>query len=175
MLGDGIMHWGFINGSPNAHGHTARLAQYLLADQSQVSWNLVEHHVAQLGQQRQAQDDDFLAIAKEVAAVDALLIGTPIYWSDMTGLLKTFLDRCTLVARQFDFSQIPVYVLINGTQSPTTTAAGIAPAVAQLCDFLKMDFQDAIYVDTSVIVQPADYAAALHNEQQKLHMIVKAG
>lgn len=167
------MQWGFLNASPNAHGHTDRLAQYLLDGQPTTTWALTEHRIAQLGQQRQAEHDEFGTIAGDVATVDALLIGTPIYWSDMTGLLKTFLDRCTLVARQFDFSQIPVYLLVNGTQQPVQTAAGIAPAVAQLCEFLKMDYQDTIYVDTSVVVQPTDYEDALHTQQQQLHMLLK--
>lgn len=166
------MQWGFINGSPNRHGHTFQLGEYLLSGQDRHNMNLVEYNVAQLGQQRNAMDDDFMKVAGKVAGADALLVGTPIYRSDMTGLLKTFLDRCTLVARQFDFSATPVYLLVNGTQAPRQTAAGIAPAVEQLCEFLKMDFKDTIYVDTSLVARPSDYDAALHTQQQHLNMLV---
>lgn len=172
MLGDEFMQWGFINGSPNAQGHTYQLAQYLLDGQSKVDWNLVNYQIAQLGQQRHAKTDEFMDVVSEVSHADALLIGTPIYWSDMTGLLKTFLDRCTMVARQFDFTDIPVYLLVNGTQTPDQTAQGIAPAVSQLCEFLKMNYQDTIYVDTSKVVQPSDYTSALHKQQEQLHTFV---
>lgn len=150
------MSWGFLNGSPNAKGHTASLAQYLLTDRPYTDWPLVNYHIAQLGQHNH-QADDFFALAQTIAHCDALLIGTPVYWSDMTGLLKTFLDRCTLVAQQLDFSHIPTYVLIDGTQDPATTAPGITPAIAQLADFLKLDYQDTFVVDTSIVQRPQDY------------------
>ncbi|WP_461213923.1 NAD(P)H-dependent oxidoreductase [Lacticaseibacillus sp. GG6-2] len=159
------MKWGFINASPNANGHTAQLGAYLLADQTATTWSLVDYNINQLGQQR---DDDFLPLIGQVAACDALLIGTPVYWSDMTGLLKTFLDRCTLVAKHFDFSAMPTYALIDGTQTPATTAPGIAVAVAQLADFLKLTYREAVYVDTSVIKRRSDFANALATTQQHI-------
>ncbi|MFD1483801.1 flavodoxin family protein [Lacticaseibacillus baoqingensis] len=160
------MSWGFINGSPNALGHTDALAQFLLAGQACTTLPLVNYHIAQLGQHRD-QPDDFIRLAQTISTCDALLIGTPVYWSDMTGLLKTFLDRCTLIAKQVAFRHVPTYVLVNGTQRPAQTAPGIAPAIAQLADFLQWDYRDTIVVDTSLVRPPA-FAQVLTPWQQQL-------
>jgi hypothetical protein len=72
------------------------------------------------------------------------------------------------VAQQLDFSHIPTYVLIDGTQDPATTAPGITPAIAQLADFLKLDYQDTFVVDTSIVQRPQDYPTTLAPFQQQL-------
>lgn len=165
------MKWGFINASPNRKGHTAQLGTYLLAGQSTTTWALVDYHIAPLGQSR---DDDFPDLIQEVAACDALLIGTPVYWSDMTGSLKSFLDRCTEVARQFAFAGKPTYLLIDGTQSPAQTASGIPVAVAQLADFLKLAYREAQFVDTSVVKRREDFPTVLAGMQARMRKEVAA-
>ncbi|WP_390406200.1 flavodoxin family protein [Lacticaseibacillus jixiensis] len=161
------MQWGFINGSPNANGHTAKLGRHLLADQAVTEWPLVNYHLNQLGQHAD-QVDDFANLIHEIAQVDALLIGTPVYWSDMTGLLKTWLDRCTLVKAEFT-KPIKLYALIDGTQAPAQTAPGIAPAIQQLGEFLNMTYQTSFIIDTSIVKRPSDYPQALAAYQEALH------
>ena len=40
------------------------------------------------------QKDDFLAVAREMAAADGLIIASPTYFMGPNGVLKVFLDRC---------------------------------------------------------------------------------
>ncbi len=162
------MKWGFLNGSPNTKGHTAQLGAYLLTDQEATTWALVDYHIAQLGQQ--SAEDDFLPLITQVAACDALLIGTPVYWSDMTGLLKTFLDRCTLIANHFDLQGMPTYVVISGTQTPATTAPGIPVAIAQLATFLKLEYRESAFVDTSIVKRRVDFPSVLAATQHRMRL-----
>lgn len=39
--------------------------------------------------------DDMLALYPEIARADALVFGTPVYWMNMSGVMKTFIDRLT--------------------------------------------------------------------------------
>jgi len=38
--------------------------------------------------------DDMAGLCEEMKTADAIIIGTPIYMGEMTGQLKTFIDRC---------------------------------------------------------------------------------
>ncbi|MDR2946266.1 MAG: flavodoxin family protein [Candidatus Adiutrix sp.] len=44
------------------------------------------------------QPDDMEAVYPKVRAADVLVLSSPVYWFNMSGLLKTFLDRCFAVA-----------------------------------------------------------------------------
>jgi multimeric flavodoxin WrbA len=40
-------------------------------------------------------EDDFLMVAKKMAAADNIVFATPVYWYAMSGSLKNFFDRLT--------------------------------------------------------------------------------
>lgn len=41
------------------------------------------------------ESDDFMPLIHELVHYDPWIIATPVYWYSMSGLLKTFWDRCT--------------------------------------------------------------------------------
>ena len=49
------------------------------------------------------QGDDFPELAKKLtdAKVGGIIVGTPVYFGNMSGLCKTFLDRCTVFRKSF--------------------------------------------------------------------------
>ncbi|HEY0221757.1 MAG TPA: NAD(P)H-dependent oxidoreductase [Lactovum miscens] len=81
----------FINASPNKGGSTARIARDYFKGQDYKQVNLVDYNIKQLGQDDAR--DDFEEVRMEIQNANDVVIGTPVYWSDMTGLLKTFIDR----------------------------------------------------------------------------------
>ena len=81
----------FVNGSPNARGNTARLAAELLAGREYETLNLAEHKVYEDGQR--FDDDQFSEAMDRVFAADTLVLGSPCYWHNMSGMLRNFLDR----------------------------------------------------------------------------------
>jgi len=53
------------------------------------------------------QKDDMIQLYEEMKTADAIVVGTPIYMGDMTGQLKTFIDRCYALKNADRTSKIP--------------------------------------------------------------------
>ena len=59
-------------------------------------------------------EDDFIAVAKSMAAADAIIIATPTYFIGANGVLKVFLDRCLqLFSAKFSVRGKPVINLVS--------------------------------------------------------------
>ena len=102
-----------INGSPRPGGNTEILLKKLLAPLERAGWNT---EFMQLGGKpirgcqacyqcfkrknaRCAQKDDFFNLCFEkMAAADAILLGSPTYFTDVSAEMKALLDRSGLVA-----------------------------------------------------------------------------
>ena len=82
----------FLNGSPNPNGNTAELARILLADREYETLNLVDYQINVYGQN--IPGDQFDEVLAKVSAADVLVIGSPLYWHNICGSVRTFLDRC---------------------------------------------------------------------------------
>lgn len=81
----------FINGSPNRNGNTAALAQELLQGKDYETVNLVDYKIYSYGQE--FPDDQFLEIVDKMRKAQVIVIGSPVYWHNMSGALRTLLDR----------------------------------------------------------------------------------
>lgn len=82
----------FVNASPNKNGNTAHLAQALLGDTPYEQLNLAEYKIYGYGQQ--FADDQFNQVLNRIKAADTLVFGSPVYWHNLAGQLRCFLDRC---------------------------------------------------------------------------------
>lgn len=81
----------FINGSPNKEGNTARLAERLLADKKHHTLHLVDCKLYSYGQN--FEDDQFAEIVAEMKKAEVIVIGSPVYWHNMSGSVRNLLDR----------------------------------------------------------------------------------
>ena len=81
----------FINGSPNKAGNTAGLAQKLLAGKEYQTLHLVDYKLYSYGQK--FEDDQFAEIVEEMKKADLVVIGSPVYWHNMSGSVRNLLDR----------------------------------------------------------------------------------
>lgn len=81
----------FINGSPNKEGNTARLAGELLAGKEYNSLHLVDYKLYSYGQK--FEDDQFAEIVEEMKKAEVIVIGSPVYWHNMSGSVRNLLDR----------------------------------------------------------------------------------
>ena len=102
-----------INGSPRKNGNTALLLQEALAPLQTAGW---ETELVQLGGKkiqgcracgkcaelkngRCVFDNDLLnELLQKMLAADAMILGTPCYFTDMTAELKALVDRAGFVA-----------------------------------------------------------------------------
>ncbi|MDE6607793.1 MAG: flavodoxin family protein [Lachnospiraceae bacterium] len=81
----------FINGSPNREGNTAKLAGKLLAGKEYKSLHLVDYKLYSYGQK--FEDDQFAEIVEEMEKAEVIVIGSPVYWHNMSGCIRNLLDR----------------------------------------------------------------------------------
>lgn len=81
----------FINGSPNKKGNTASLAEKLMAGKAYEILNLADYKVYGYGQH--FADDQFEEIVGAMKAADTVVIGSPVYWHNMSGMVRNLLDR----------------------------------------------------------------------------------
>lgn len=81
----------FINGSPNRDGNTAALAKRLLAGKAYDTLHLVDYKLYSYGQT--FADDQFAEILSQMKAADVIMVGSPVYWHNMSGAVRNLLDR----------------------------------------------------------------------------------
>lgn len=81
----------FINGSPNKNGNTAGLAEKLMDGRAYQTLNLVDYKVYGYGQE--FADDQFAEIVEEMKAAATIVVGSPVYWHNMSGMVRNLIDR----------------------------------------------------------------------------------
>lgn len=81
----------FINGSPNKNGNTVKLAERLLAGKAYDTLHLVDYKLYSYGQK--FADDQFGEIAARMKEAEGIVIGSPVYWHNMSGAVRNLLDR----------------------------------------------------------------------------------
>ena len=96
-----------LNGSPRADGSSAVLLQQILAglhaDVRDVKvWHLGDAEIGYCSgckscysTGRCVQRDDVNRILADLVAADLVIVASPSYWGDVTGLMKVFFDRNT--------------------------------------------------------------------------------
>lgn len=81
----------FINGSLNKNGNTAALAETLMAGSAYETLNLADYKVYGYGQK--FEDDQFDEIVEKMKEADTIVIGSPVYWHNMSGMVRNLIDR----------------------------------------------------------------------------------
>ncbi len=102
-----------INGSPRKHGNTALLLEEVLTPLREAGWDVETVQLggkkiqgcrgcgkcAQLKNGRCIFDNDMLnELLQKMLEADAMLLGTPCYFTDMSAELKALVDRAGYVA-----------------------------------------------------------------------------
>ena len=102
----------FINSSPNPNGNTAKLAAALLAGKEYETLNLAEYKIYGYGQQ--FEDDQFMEVIAKIREAKTVVIGSPLYWHNLSGLLRCFLDRTYGPFEQGEFKGREMYAIVQG-------------------------------------------------------------
>lgn len=120
----------FINASPNKNGNTARLAKELLAGKTYDTLNLIDYKIYAYGQE--FEDDQFHDVIQKMKAADTVVMGSPLYWHNICGLLRNFLDRCYGPVAQGEFAGKDLYFIMQG--------AAPEQWMLEACDFTMSRF-----------------------------------
>ena len=102
----------FINASPNKDGNTAGLAKELLNGREYEILNLINYKIYAYGQEY--SDDQFEEVINKIKEADTVVMGSPLYWHNICGLLRNFLDRCYGPVKQGEFSGKNLYFIMQG-------------------------------------------------------------
>ena len=81
----------FINGSPEKQGHTVHLAQKFFSGKNYETLHLVDYKIYDYGQD--FPDDQFDEVLEAMKRADQIVIGSPLYWHSMSGMIRNFIDR----------------------------------------------------------------------------------
>jgi multimeric flavodoxin WrbA len=123
----------------NIDGNTARLAKDVFRGLDYTPINLAENHINQIGQDSGGHHDDFQKVMEQLIMADDIVIGTPVYWSSMTGYLKTFIDRFA-DALDAPLAGKRVFLLIQGTE-PDDAIPYITNVIQHLCHRFHMNYK----------------------------------
>ena len=81
----------FINGSPNRNGNTAALAKALFGDIPYETVQLTDYRINFYGQEKEG--DEFPLLLDKMKNADVIAVGSPVYWHNICGSVRTLLDR----------------------------------------------------------------------------------
>lgn len=83
----------FINGGEK-NGNTARMGRELIGDRAFTQIDLADTKVYDYGQVfAGGEDDQFDEVLAAVRKADVLVMGSPVYWHNLSGMLRNLLDR----------------------------------------------------------------------------------
>ncbi|MGI6535255.1 MAG: flavodoxin family protein [Eggerthellaceae bacterium] len=107
----------FINGSPNKGGNTVHLAKALLGDTPYTQLDLVDLKIYGYGQD--FADDQFGEVLDALKVADTVVIGAPMYWHSIGGMVRNVLDRMYGAVDEGGFAGKTLYFLFQGA-APTS-------------------------------------------------------
>lgn len=137
----------FLNASKNRSGTTSDYAKKTFHGLNYTTVNLVDYRIDQIGQE--SKTDEYRKVIDLIAGGDVIVIGTPVYWSDMTGYLKTFIDRLNdivdedLKSKNAPLNGADVYLIVQGTE-PSDAIPGITTVIEHICRRFFMNYKGII-------------------------------
>ena len=129
----------FMNGSPNKNGNTVRIGEELLKDNSYDILHMVDYRVDQYGSV--TENDEIVKIFKQLEDKDIILIGTPVYWYTVGGILKTFIDRLYMLPEARILKGKKLYFFAQGSAPDEGTVKTIEHLVNRVAKLMNMDLK----------------------------------
>ncbi|SHO45250.1 flavodoxin family protein [Anaerocolumna xylanovorans] len=102
----------FINGSPEQNGNTAALAKELLKGKEYETLNLTDYRINTYGQE--LPGDQFGEVLTKIKEAETIVIGSPVYWHNISGAVRTLLDRFYGPVSQGELSGRKLFFLFQG-------------------------------------------------------------
>ena len=105
---------------------------------------------------RCAMRDDLTTVLEKAIDADVLLIGSPIYFSDITGETRSFLERYLFPGITYNKDRVPTY--------PKRTKVGWVFTMNARGEFYN-DFFSGLVGTTERIIGPSEYVMAYQTQQ----------
>lgn len=136
----------FVNASPNKNGNTFRIGEELLQNTTHDILQMSDYRVSQYG--NVSNDDQINDIFKVIEDKDIIVMGTPIYWYTVGGLLKTFIDRLYLLPEADVLKGKKLYFFAQGSAPDEGTVRTIEHLANRMAELMGMDLKSVV-VDSS--------------------------
>jgi len=137
-----------ILGSSRSNGNT-RKAIDLVIDSSKVPVvDLLTLNMSGYDYEHRNQDDDFIPLIERVLTFETIILATPVYWYQMSWLMKIFFDRITDVlkirkdlGRQLRGKKLFVIASFN-----SSIPKGFEDTFSQICEYLGMHYLGTSFI-----------------------------
>ena len=136
----------FMNGSPNKKGNTNRIGEELLKNISHDILQMSDYRISQYG--NVSADDQISEIFKALEDKDTIVIGAPIYWYTVGGILKTFIDRLYMLPEAEVLKGKKLYFFAQGSAPDEGTIRTIEHLATRVAELMEMDLKSVV-VDSS--------------------------
>ena len=113
----------FMNCSPNKNGNTYRIGQKLLENVEHDVLQMSDYKIYQYGQVY--EDDQIKDVFDKIEKVDTIVIGSPVYWYTLSGILKTFIDRFYMLDDAKKLNGKKLYLFAQGDAPDNATKKSI--------------------------------------------------
>ena len=135
-----------MNFSPNKDGNTFKIGEKLLKGKNYDIMQMQDYKISQYGQV--FKDDEIKEVFDKIKEYDTLVIGTPVYWYTVSGLLKTFIDRLYMLKEAENLNGKNLYLFAQGSGPDSDTVKSITFLATRLCTLMGMNLK-GVSVDSS--------------------------
>ena len=132
----------FMNSSPNREGNTYRIGEELLKDKEHDVLQMADYRISQYGQV--FDDDGMKDVLKEIDKYDILVIGSPVYWYTVGGMLKTFIDRLYMLPEAEALRGKKLYLFAQGSAPSSDTVKAIEFLSNRLSYLMGMELKGVV-------------------------------
>lgn len=132
----------FVNSSPNREGNTYRIGEELLKDKEHDVLQMADYRISQYGQV--FDDDEMKEVLKEIDKYDILVIGSPLYWYTVGGMLKTFIDRLYMLPEAEALRGKKLYLFAQGSAPNQDTVKSIEFLSNRLSYLMGMELKGVV-------------------------------
>lgn len=132
----------FMNSSPNRDGNTYRIGEELLKDKEHDVLQMADYRISQYGQV--FDDDEMKEVLKEMDKYDILVIGSPVYWYTVGGMLKTFIDRLYMLPEAEALRGKKLYLFAQGSAPSSDTVKSIEFLSNRLSYLMGMELMGVV-------------------------------
>ena len=132
----------FINGSPNKEGNTFKIGKEVLKNTNYDVLQMRDYKIEQYG--AVTSNDEIKNVFKVIENANTIVIGTPVYWYSVSGLLKTFIDRLYLLPEAKTLKGKDLYFFAQGSAPDELTKKSITFLITRMAELMEMNLKQII-------------------------------
>lgn len=132
----------FMNASPNKDGSTVCIAKKLLKNNDYDTMEMGDYNVSQFGVKK--ENDQMKEMLNIVKDYEVLVIGTPVYFYTVSGILKTFIDRLYLLEEAEILKGKKLYFFAQGHAPDEETDKTIKYLITKMTNLFGIELVELV-------------------------------